>query len=602
VQFQSVPTAGLPTGVDLYVLENSTTGFLTRYKSGNWDNIITSTGAIANQVSFFGSAGAISGDAGLTWDNTNKGLSIVSSATAQGRGLITRQTNNGIQAAAIQFEKIRGSSAVQNGDLVGAFTLRGYSGTQYINDNALFGGVVTGTVSDNNVPTSIFFNAGSSGNNYNTQLLVHSGGNVGVGEFGSIITGASIVAPSNLIHARKTVASGYVSIQSQNLSSSGYSSFLNTNDLGRTGRFIKWGSAGGVYKTITNNSSIIYNSNEAGDIVLLNDFPSGVINFSAGGSSAAQLTLASSGNLLLGTATDAASSILNIVSTTKGVLPPRWTATQRAAISSPATGLFGYQTDGTEGMYVKAASGFKRLLWEGDVNSNSIYNNLPNGDVAIDANGNSLDIENLTELNFYSQGGNGSVGFTDKAFQVEADSLVNFSTSSGVLFEVTDKVRMVGTVRADQYGTGAKEAVDLSKTQSNYIAGFATDGTALDLEKKRDTTIYVDDADYDFSAAITTAQIARRYNRVIFWMTTTGAAGSDSELTLHTPDINLMQVQYLIHSVDEAGGFANVIRFGSNNAVDSTNGLVSSYFPAAGDGVHIRAGLRSGVYKYRYSN
>lgn len=162
--------------------------------------------------------------------------------------------------------------------------------------------------------------------------------------------------------------------------------------------------------------------------------------------------------------------------------------------------------------------------------------------------------------------------------------------------------RSGGQIVAVNYGTGTKEATDLSKTQSAFIAGFATDGTILDLERKRDTTIYIDDSDYDFSAAITTAQIASRYNRVIFWMTTTGAAGSDSELTLHTPDANLMQVEYLIHSVDEAGGFANVIRFGTNNAVDSTNGLVSSYFPAAGDGVHIRAGLRSGVYKYRYSN
>jgi hypothetical protein len=127
-------------------------------------------------------------------------------------------------------------------------------------------------------------------------------------------------------------------------------------------------------------------------------------------------------------------------------------------------------------------------------------------------------------------------------------------------------------------------------------------GTPSFKEIKRDTTIYIDDADYDFSAAITTAQIASRFNRVIFWMTTTGAAGSDSELTLHTPDANLMQVEYLIHSVDEAGGFSNKIVFGTNNAVDSTNGLVTNYYPAAGDGIHIRAGLRSAAYKYRYSN
>jgi hypothetical protein len=127
-------------------------------------------------------------------------------------------------------------------------------------------------------------------------------------------------------------------------------------------------------------------------------------------------------------------------------------------------------------------------------------------------------------------------------------------------------------------------------------------GTPSFKEIKRDTTIYIDDADLDFSAAITTAQIASRFNRVIFWMTTTTGAGSDSELTLHTPDVNLMQVEYLVHSVDEAGGFSNKIVFGTNNAVDSTNGLVTNYYPAAGDGVHIRAGLRSAAYKYRYSN
>ena len=91
-----------------------------------------------------------------------------------------------------------------------------------------------------------------------------------------------------------------------------------------------------------------------------------------------------------------------------------------------------------------------------------------------------------------------------------------------------------------------------------------------------------------------------RYNRVIFLMTTTAAAGSDSELTLHTPDINLMQCEYLVRSTDEAGGFDNRIIFGTNNAVDSTNGLVTNYYPSAGSGVGIRAGLRSGAYKYFY--
>jgi len=40
------------------------------------------------------------------------------------------------------------------------------------------------------------------------------------------------------------------------------------------------------------------------------------------------------------------SAILDVKSTTKGLLVPRMTAVQRTAIVNPATGLLVYQTDG----------------------------------------------------------------------------------------------------------------------------------------------------------------------------------------------------------------------------------------------------------------
>lgn len=56
-------------------------------------------------------------------------------------------------------------------------------------------------------------------------------------------------------------------------------------------------------------------------------------------------------NLSAGGSADA-SAILTATSTTKGFLPPRMTASQKAAISNAATGLIVYQTDGTPGLYV----------------------------------------------------------------------------------------------------------------------------------------------------------------------------------------------------------------------------------------------------------
>ena len=61
-----------------------------------------------------------------------------------------------------------------------------------------------------------------------------------------------------------------------------------------------------------------------------------------------------------GTATDA-SAQLQADSTTKGFLPPRMTSAQRTAIASPATGLMVYQTDGTEGVYVKTSTVWRLL-------------------------------------------------------------------------------------------------------------------------------------------------------------------------------------------------------------------------------------------------
>ncbi|MEO6165983.1 MAG: tail fiber domain-containing protein [Chitinophagales bacterium] len=65
----------------------------------------------------------------------------------------------------------------------------------------------------------------------------------------------------------------------------------------------------------------------------------------------AQNTFPSSGSAGIGTTIPNVSSLLDVTSTTKGVLVPRMTKTQRDAIATPATGLLIYQTNSTPGFY-----------------------------------------------------------------------------------------------------------------------------------------------------------------------------------------------------------------------------------------------------------
>jgi hypothetical protein len=62
-------------------------------------------------------------------------------------------------------------------------------------------------------------------------------------------------------------------------------------------------------------------------------------------------TFPSTGASGIGTTTPAASSLLEINSTSKGVLLPRMSKTQRDNIVNPSTGLIIYQTNNTPGFY-----------------------------------------------------------------------------------------------------------------------------------------------------------------------------------------------------------------------------------------------------------
>jgi trimeric autotransporter adhesin len=88
-----------------------------------------------------------------------------------------------------------------------------------------------------------------------------------------------------------------------------------------------------------------------------------------------RLRVDQSGRVGVGTTNPANSAILDLSSTSRGLLIPRMSAIQRGAIASPATGLLVYQTDSIPGFYYYSA-GWKPVAPDGALYANRSLSNL----------------------------------------------------------------------------------------------------------------------------------------------------------------------------------------------------------------------------------
>ena len=87
----------------------------------------------------------------------------------------------------------------------------------------------------------------------------------------------------------------------------------------------------------------------------------------------AQNTFPATGSAGIGTNAPNASSLLEMLSTSKGLLIPRMTKTQRDAIATPATGLMIYQTNSTPGFYYYSGTAWTAISAKG---ANATLSNL----------------------------------------------------------------------------------------------------------------------------------------------------------------------------------------------------------------------------------
>ena len=367
----TVITAGTNITISSGTISAANVAIGSTITSSNYGSILFTTGTSGS--------GVLSQDAtNLSWDNTNKVLSIGPGGVANSNLSI-----RGKGSAGITYYLIGQNSAgtinltlFDNGDiLANSYIKSGGTSAQFLKadgsvDSTTYGSgtvtsvaaltlgttgtdlsstVATGTttpVITLNVPTASATNRGAlSSTDWTT--------------FNNKVSTNLYTADGTLTSARTITAAGFGLTYSDN--KNGAANFTVSNTTAGTASTVlftaasdasagnfqagKYSSTKTAYKTLGAGNSVIYN-NVAGNISVLNDFASGNINFAAGSSSTAHLTIASTGNVLIGSTTDDTINKLQVTGSGKftagityNVLKPTTTTVASTATLTPDLSL-----------------------------------------------------------------------------------------------------------------------------------------------------------------------------------------------------------------------------------------------------------------------
>jgi hypothetical protein len=242
---------------------------------------------------------------------------------------------------------------VQNGDGVGEIAWVGYDGATYPY-TANIASIVNGAPGADDMPGALLFGTTADGGTFPTERMrITSAGDVGIGTS----------SPSDRLHisgegnpavrvsgtGTSQFSGGLLQLNAPDASTNfGGTRLLHmlltgASDLTDTSFLVQKTTTGGVF--ISNYYEINYK----------NDFH----RWSTDGS-IERMRIDSAGNVGIGTSAPDASALLDVTSTTGGVLFPRMTSTQRDAIGSPANGLVLYNTT-TDKLQVRAGGSWVDL-------------------------------------------------------------------------------------------------------------------------------------------------------------------------------------------------------------------------------------------------
>jgi hypothetical protein len=168
--------------------------------------------------------------------------------------------------------------------------------------------------------------------------------------------------------ATATISSGFTSPAGNvggNTTGFGFTSFGGGGGAGR-GTTGQNGGSGGGGCTNDANQTIAGGTGQfvVGSYNIERTDSNDVVVIGAGTSSGSRSNIAvfNTGGVAIGGGVLNASAILDVASTSKGVIFPRMTQAQRSAIVSPATGLIVYCTDAPEGLFIKKSGTWVQII------------------------------------------------------------------------------------------------------------------------------------------------------------------------------------------------------------------------------------------------
>ena len=314
-----------------------------------------------------------SNDTGLS--NTNTGIyNVVRGTEANGYGIVTLNQGQNTDKIGTYTEVTGSNSPTRN---VGSFVLvsGGTSSASQTIDLGLENPVIqegnhgsiilmTGTFSNTTFGSRVIIQATSS-LNYGSTIRVNNGDlNVGLSVgIGNLLAATEDVGILNYISSSHNSQSGnllteqivnqgfvngdkygsQITISGNGSSDNNYGILADVRGANNT----QYGLYSWVRGTSSNNYGIyIRTENASSNIALYAE--SGTSVFNEG--------------VVIGSPALNSKAILELVSSTKGFLPPRQTQSERTAIVSPPVGLVVYQTDATEGLYVYKSGGWTFIV------------------------------------------------------------------------------------------------------------------------------------------------------------------------------------------------------------------------------------------------